>query len=60
MWEASVRVAEEVLPHAAIVIDRFHVTQHYHDAVDTFRKQERKRVRKALPKADTDGLKHTL
>jgi transposase len=60
MWDAYVRAAEEVLPHAAIVIDRFHVTQHYHDAVDTFRKQELKRLRKALPKADADGLKHTL
>ena len=60
MWEAYVRAAEEVLPHAAIVIDRFHVTQHYHDAVDTFRKQELKRLRKELPKADADGLKHTL
>ncbi len=36
------------------------MTQHYHDAVDTFRKQELKRLRKALPKADADGLKHTL
>jgi len=60
MWGAYVRAAEEVLPHAAIVIDRFHVMQHYHDAVDTFRKQEIKRLRKALPEAVSDGLKHTL
>ena len=60
MWEAYVRAAEEVLPHAAIVIDRFHVTQHDHDAVDTFRKQELKRLHKELSKADADDLKHTL
>jgi len=60
MWEAYVNAVEEVLPHAAIVIDRFHVAQHYHDDVDTFRKQELARLRKELPKADAKRLKHTL
>ena len=60
MWEAYVRAVEEVLPHAVIVIDRFHVAQHYRDDVDTFRKQELKRLRKELPKAEAERLKHTL
>lgn len=60
MWEAYVTATEEVVPHAAIVIDRFHVAQHYRDDVDTFRKQELKRLRKELSKADAEQLKHTL
>lgn len=60
MWEAYVSATEEVLPHAAIVIDRFHVAQHYRDDVDTFRKQELKRLRKELSKEDAKQLKHTL
>jgi len=60
MWEAYVTAAEEVLPHAAIVIDRFHVAQHYHNDVDTFRKQELTRLRKELPQPAVEGLKHTL
>jgi len=60
MWEAYVTAAEEVLPHAARVIDRFHVAQHYRDDVDTFRKQERKRLRKELPKSAVERLKRTL
>jgi transposase len=42
------------------VIDRFHVARHYRDAVDTLRKQEVKRLRKALPKEQHDDLKHIL
>lgn len=60
MWEAYVTATEEMLPHAAIVIDRFHVAQHYRDDVDTFRKQELKRLRKELSKEDAKQLKHTL
>jgi transposase len=60
MWEAYVSAAEEVLPHAAIVIDRFHVAQHYRDDVDALRKQELKRLRKELPKPAADRLKRTL
>lgn len=60
MWEAYVNAAEEVLPHAAIVIDRFHVAQHYCDAVDALRKQELKRLRKTLPKTMFEQLKQTL
>jgi transposase len=60
MWEAYVNAAEEVLPQAAIVIDRFHVAQHYCDAVDALRKQELKRLRKSLPKTILAQLKQTL
>ena len=60
MWEAYVTAAEEVLPHTAMVIDRFHVAQHYRDDVDTFRKQELTRLRKELPKPVAERLTHTL
>ncbi|MDQ2998146.1 MAG: transposase, partial [Chloroflexota bacterium] len=60
MWEGYSTAVEEVLPEAAIVIDRFHMACHYRDAVDDLRKQEIKRLKKALPKDAADALKHTL
>ena len=60
MWEGYVSAVEKVLPDALIVIDRFHVAQHYHKAADTLRKQEVKRLKAELPKAAMDQLKHTL
>jgi demethoxyubiquinone hydroxylase (CLK1/Coq7/Cat5 family) len=36
------------------------VARHYRDAVDTLRKQEVKRLRKALPQEQHDELKHIL
>lgn len=60
MWEAYIRAAEEVLPHAHIVIDRFHVAHHAADAVDTLRKQELKRLRKTLPADQAETLKQTM
>jgi transposase len=60
MWDAYVTAVREVLPHAAIVIDRFHVAQHYRDSADTLRKQEFKRLRAELPHEAMDQLKHTM
>ena len=60
MGEGDRTAVEEVLPEARIVIDRFHVACHYRDAVDALRKQEVKRLKKTLPKAAADALKHTL
>ena len=60
MWEGYVTAVELVLPHALIVIDRFHVAQHYHKAADTLRKQEFKRLKATLPKAVADTLTHTM
>jgi transposase len=60
MWEAYIRAAEEVLPHAAIVIDRFHVATHAADAVDTLRKAELKRLRQTLTPKQAATLKHTM
>lgn len=60
MWEGYINAVEEALPQAQIVIDRFHVTRHYRDAVDTLRKQEVKRLRKELPQEQQDDLKDIL
>jgi transposase len=60
IWDGYITAVEEVLPDARIVIDRFHVARHYRDAVDALRKQEVRRLKKALPKEAHDDLKRTL
>jgi transposase len=60
IWEGYISAVQEVLPDAMIVIDRFHIARHYRDAVDELRKQEVRRLKQELPKAEADGLKHTL
>jgi len=60
MWEAYVAAVREILPHATIVIDRFHVAQHYRDGADTLRTQEVKRLRHELSKDDAKVLEKTL
>jgi transposase len=60
MWEGYITAVQEVLPTAALVIDRFHVAQHYRDGVDDLRKQEVRRLKRELPKADQEQFKHTL
>jgi transposase len=60
IWEGYRSAVTEILPDAAIVIDRFHVARHYRDAVDELRKQEVRRLKQDLPKHQRDDLKHTL
>ncbi len=60
MWEAYVMAVQAILPRAAIVIDRFHVAQHYREGVDGLRKQELKRLRQELPEDEAKLLKKTL
>jgi transposase len=60
IWEGYITAVKEGLPSATIVIDRFHVARQYRDAVDELRKQEVRRLKKALPKDATDELKRTL
>ena len=54
MWEGYLNAIDEYIAahddvDARLVIDRFHVTQHYRDAFDTLRKQELKRMKQELP-----------
>jgi transposase len=60
IWEGYITAVQEVLPHATLVLDRFHVARHYRDGVDELRKQEVRRLQKELPKAEQDDLKRTL
>lgn len=56
LWEAYTEAVREEIPHARIVIDRFHVAKHYRDAADEVRKQELLRLKKTLPKAEYQTL----
>ena len=60
IWEAYIAAVRQVLPHVALVIDRFHVAKHYRDGADTLRKQELKRLHAELPKETIKHIKRTL
>jgi transposase len=60
MWTGYITAVQDVLPAATIVIDRFHVAQHYRAAVDDLRKQEVRRLRQELPEAERAQLTRTL
>jgi len=44
MWQAYANAVTEKLPQAAIVHDRFHISQHLNEAVDKVRRQENKQL----------------
>ena len=48
MYEGFTEAVREEVKSAQLVIDRFHVTRKYREAVDNFRKQELKRLKKEL------------
>jgi len=56
MYEGYTEAVRAELPQADIVIDRFHVTQHYHKAADKLRQQELKRLKQALPEEEYQQL----
>jgi transposase len=57
MYESYRQAVKAALPHAQVIIDRFHVVQHYADAADAVRKQEMARLKSTLPRADYQALK---
>lgn len=52
MSGAFTGAARAVVPAARLVVDRFHVSEHYREAADAVRKRERRRLEKHLSKAD--------
>lgn len=59
MWEGYINAVEEYIAthddvEATLVIDRFHIAQHYRDDFDGLRKQELTRLKKELPKETYD------
>lgn len=60
MVEGYIEAVREELKESQIVIDRFHVTRHYRDGVDEFRKAELKRLKQELAKEEYRTLKGGL
>jgi len=60
LYEGFLQAAQEVLPTARRVIDRFHVAKLYRAAADTLRKAELKRLKATLPPAQYQTLKGNL
>lgn len=60
MYEGYINAAYEALPGVTVVVDRFHVAQHYREAVDRLRKQELKRLRAELSEEEYEPLKGLL
>jgi transposase len=60
LWEGYITATQEVLPHATIVADRFHVARLYRDCADRLRKETLRSLRATKDKAVLEELKHTL
>lgn len=60
MYEGYTEAVREELKTARIVVDRFHVTQYYHQAADDLRKSELKRLKQELPDTEYQQLKGNL
>jgi transposase len=52
MYEGFINAAEEEIPWAKVVIDRFHVARAYGKAFDEVRKRETRRLKRALRKEE--------
>jgi transposase len=57
MYETYHQAVKAALPHADLVVDRFHVAKHYGAAADRVRKDALKQLKKTLPAAEYQTLK---
>jgi len=53
LYDSYLQAARASLPHARLVIDRFHVARLYRDAADSLRKAQLKRLKRSLPAETT-------
>ena len=60
MYEGYSEAVREELPQAQIVVDRFHVTRHDHQAADQLRQSELKRLKKERPAEAYQELKGNM
>ena len=60
MYEGFTEAVREELKTACIVVDRFHVTRHYHQAADDLRQSELKRLKQELPPEEYQLLKGSM
>jgi transposase len=60
MYEGFTEAIREELPHARLVIDRFHVARAYRDGLDSLRKTELKRLKRELSEQEYKTLKGSM
>jgi transposase len=60
MYDGYTEAVREELLTARIVVDRFHVTQHYYKAADKLRKQELRRLKSELSEEEYKRLKGNM
>lgn len=60
MYQGFVGAAEDQLPEAKIVVDRFHVAKAYRECADTVRKHELKRLKQELSPEEYQQIKGTM
>ena len=60
LYKGFIGAAQEQLPWAKLVIDRFHVAKAYRDCADTVRKQEVRRLKKTLSQTDYATIKGAM
>lgn len=60
MYEGFTEAVREEVKTARIVVDRFHVTRHYHQGADDLRQQELHRLKKELPPEEYLLLKGSM
>jgi transposase len=60
MYAGYTEAVQEVLPHARLVIDRFHVAETYREGLDRLRKTELRRLKQELSKENYAALKGSM
>lgn len=57
MYDGYINAVKEQLPHADVVVDRFHVAKAYRECADEARKSELRKLKENLPDNEYDQLK---
>jgi transposase len=60
MYEGYTSAVKKVLPHAQIVVDRFHVAKAYREGADQLRKEVQRDLKASLKKDEYEALKGTM
>jgi transposase len=60
LYEGFIKAVKEVLSHAQVVADRYHVAKLYRECADHLRKQALRRLKQELPKEEYDTLKGAM
>jgi transposase len=60
LYEGFINAVKEVLGHAQVVADRYHVAKLYRECADHLRKQELRRLKQDLPQEQYDTIKGAM